>query len=213
LRLSLSSRAFAFFDVDRSDWYVEPGTFEILVAASVEDVRLIGAVHLTNPETRLAPGGAGAPRSYLTLDDVGLQALGLQVPPADGRTPYCANSTINEMVAMNCLLKRMYDGVLWMVGQVARHTSLAEKAAGGMGDVETLVRMIRVGTGMMNPRGVQLMSGGSVTPRQVDAAVDALNCRWCTAIARLCGCIGHKEAGLPPAQPKAKDHQLVSPLL
>jgi hypothetical protein len=35
------------------------------------------------------------------------------------------------------------------VGQVARHTSLAEQAAGGMGDVETLVRLIEVGTDLI----------------------------------------------------------------
>lgn len=35
------------------------------------------------------------------------------------------------------------------VEQVARHTSLAEQAAGGMGDVETLVRLIEVGTDLM----------------------------------------------------------------
>ena len=38
----------------------------------------------------------------------------------------------------------------------------------------------------MNLRGVQLMSGGTVQPRQVDALVLFLNGRWCSALSRLC---------------------------
>ena len=38
----LNSRAFAFFDPQQVDWVVEPGTFEIQVGASAQDIRLKG---------------------------------------------------------------------------------------------------------------------------------------------------------------------------
>jgi beta-glucosidase len=39
LTVELGARAFAFYDVARRDWVVEPGAFEILVGASATDIR------------------------------------------------------------------------------------------------------------------------------------------------------------------------------
>ena len=127
--------------------------------------------------------------------------------------PYSANSTILEIVSMSCCVKGLYRGILRLVGQVARHTSLVEQAAGGMGDVETLVRLIEVGTDSMNLRGFQLMSGGKVTPRQVDALVLFLNGRWCSALGRLCCGSGRGPSRPPPPKATPPETELVSPLL
>jgi len=40
--VTLDRRAFAFFDVARQDWVVEPGEFRILVGASSSDIRMEG---------------------------------------------------------------------------------------------------------------------------------------------------------------------------
>jgi beta-glucosidase len=40
VELVLGPRAFAFYSVERHDYFVEPGAFEVLVAASSQDVRL-----------------------------------------------------------------------------------------------------------------------------------------------------------------------------
>jgi beta-glucosidase len=47
ITLELGSRAFAFYDTERHDFRVEPGTFAIWVGASSEDIRLRGSVEVS----------------------------------------------------------------------------------------------------------------------------------------------------------------------
>ena len=76
----------------------------------------------------------------------------------------------------------------------------------------------------MNLRGVQLMSGGTVQPRQVDALVLFLNGRWCSALSRLC--CGPRDPSWAPSrepsraqsraqsrEPSRPEVELVSPLV
>ena len=46
VRLELSRRAFAFWDVIRHDWLVEPGTFELAVGSSSRDIRSTARLEL-----------------------------------------------------------------------------------------------------------------------------------------------------------------------
>nr|WP_237268867.1 fibronectin type III-like domain-contianing protein [Thermoanaerobacterium thermosaccharolyticum] len=45
---NLDKRAFAYYDVDLKDWYVETGDFEILVGSSSENILLKTAIHITS---------------------------------------------------------------------------------------------------------------------------------------------------------------------
>ena len=47
MTITLSPRAFAFYDTGSKDWVVEAGDFEILVGASSRDIRLTAALHRT----------------------------------------------------------------------------------------------------------------------------------------------------------------------
>lgn len=48
ITLKLDRRAFSYYDIKRKDWVIEPGTFEILVGASSEDIRLRGTFVVSN---------------------------------------------------------------------------------------------------------------------------------------------------------------------
>jgi hypothetical protein len=104
--------------------YVEPGEFEILIGASADQIRLAGTVLVVDADGEERPPGTArhdelsVPRNYLRLDDDGLAALGLIVPPADERTPYSANSTVLEIVSMSGCIKGLYRAILRLVGQV-----------------------------------------------------------------------------------------------
>jgi beta-glucosidase len=47
----LTEESFSFFDIGRSRWIVEPGIFEILIGASIEDIRLRQVVTFDQGET------------------------------------------------------------------------------------------------------------------------------------------------------------------
>ena len=95
-----------------------------MIGASADQIRLDGTVLVVDADGEERPPGkarldeSGVPRNYLRLDDDGLAALGLIVPPADERTPYSANSTVLEIVSMSGCIKGLYRTILRLVGQV-----------------------------------------------------------------------------------------------
>lgn len=66
--LTLSKRAFAFYNVDLGDWQVESGTFEILVGASSRDIRLQAALTVESTCTAAIPDYHKTAPSYYTAD-------------------------------------------------------------------------------------------------------------------------------------------------
>jgi beta-glucosidase len=93
---TLGERAFAFYDTAAADWYAEPGAFELLVAASAEDIRLTATVDVINKDRGDAVGGSGVvPSSCRILDDERLARLGLTVPPPDELLPIDRNTTFD----------------------------------------------------------------------------------------------------------------------
>ena len=48
--IELGPRAFAYYDAGASDWQIEEGTFDILVGASTQDIRLQASVEVTSSQ-------------------------------------------------------------------------------------------------------------------------------------------------------------------
>ena len=65
--ITLSPRAFAFYDAGSKDWVVEPGDFEILVGASSRDIRLTAALHLTAGQGAASPADKTKLSAYYHL--------------------------------------------------------------------------------------------------------------------------------------------------
>ena len=85
VKLVLDKRAFAFFNVNISDWYVESGEFEILVGASSADIRLKSSVTVEGTvEAEIPDYRETAPNYYgdvskITRDD--FAAVYGELPP------------------------------------------------------------------------------------------------------------------------------------
>jgi len=157
VHFELGARAFAFYDTAAADWYVEPGTFEILVGAASDDIRQL-AVHEVSGSPRSAVGGALAPKGYKQLDDAGLAQMGLVVPPPPPPRPYGANTTLQEASESGWIAWLIFHIVL----RVAKFGARLSGASAGVGDAETTVAIVDGGLRCMTFRSMQLMSGGAL---------------------------------------------------
>ena len=66
--VTLSKRAFAFYNVELQDWQVETGLFDIMVGASSRDIRLTKAVNIISDCTAAVPDYRKTAPAYYTAD-------------------------------------------------------------------------------------------------------------------------------------------------
>lgn len=88
ITIELSKRAFAFYNVNISDWCVESGEFDILVGASSADIRLSAAVNVSGTAENIPDYSASAPIYYTgkvqsVPDDQFVAVLGRPLPACD----------------------------------------------------------------------------------------------------------------------------------
>jgi beta-glucosidase len=122
--ISLSRRAFAFFDPERSDWVVEAGAFDILVGASSQDIRPQSVVEVSVPAPTAAAVGGAIPAIYrrfpkgrpVSREDFE-SLLGHPVPAneADVKGHYSVNTPLEDLHGsllgrlLNRLLRQQMD--------------------------------------------------------------------------------------------------------
>ena len=90
ITLTLGKRAFAFFNVNKNDWQVESGKFDILVGASSRDIKLCGTITVKSDDTTAIPDyRESAPNYYenvAAITRADFEAV-YGVLPADTRDP------------------------------------------------------------------------------------------------------------------------------
>ncbi len=87
ISFELCKRAFAFYNVNISDWCVESGEFDILVGASSADIKLSATVNVTAAEVSIPDYSATAPIYYTgkvqdVPDEQFVAVLGSELPPS-----------------------------------------------------------------------------------------------------------------------------------
>lgn len=87
ITISLSKRAFAFYNVNINDWCVESGDFDILVGASSADIKLAATVNVTAPAVDIPDYSKVAPLYYTgevqnVPEDQFVAVLGRELPPS-----------------------------------------------------------------------------------------------------------------------------------
>lgn len=124
--LTLSKRAFAFYNVNISDWCVESGDFDILVGASSKDIKLTATVNVEAPVCDIPDYRATAPAYYndvknITRDDFAAVYGELPSPEID------VNKRIDKYSCLNDARHTKWGG---------RLCRLITKVMSGMGSAE-----------------------------------------------------------------------------
>lgn len=170
VEILLDKRAFAYYDVNKSDWIVEGGTYSVAAAASSRDIRLTSDIILDGSEPLsqaqiLAYTSLKAP---LDIEDKDFQKLYGKALPASMALPcepYTINSTLGEIAktqAGDKLIKQMQQ-------QMASLTGGEENSDDSMGRM--FERMMRD----MPIRSLSMFSQGTMGPAQIQEVLDSIN--------------------------------------
>mmetsp|Transcript_12524 Transcript_12524/g.25155 ORF Transcript_12524/g.25155 Transcript_12524/m.25155 type:complete len:196 (+) Transcript_12524:1658-2245(+) len=192
--LDLGPRAFSYYDVEKHEWRVEPGEFDVIIGASCEDIRASARLTITSATPGIAslagmsPADAapryGTPRPAeisVLLDDAALELRGLSVPPTPPALPVTAVSTFEEIKTSSalgwCLVQAMTLG--------ARATAKSG-AASTLGDSEAIEAVCVGGLLGSSLKSLQQMTGGRMPDRILETTVHLLNGELIPALRRLC---------------------------
>ncbi len=165
----LDKRSFAFYDVERKDWVVETGEFEILVGASSRDVRLSAKVFV-NGVTDVTPTEEGTfykdPKGYAEIPSKEFEnLLGRELPCNE---PYkkgemCETNCIRDIDV--CSFGRFFK---WLVYKAAPIAAPKNSPA-------SMKRMLQEGAMDLPLRNMYAMTNGIVPRRTVEGLIVRLN--------------------------------------
>ena len=165
----LDKRSFAFYDVERKDWVVETGEFEILVGASSRDVRLSAKVFV-NGVTDVTPTEEGTfykdPKGYAEIPSKEFEnLLGRELPCNE---PYkkgemCETNCIRDIDV--CSFGKFFK---WLVYKAAPLAAPKNSPA-------SMRRMLQEGAMDLPLRNMYAMTNGIVPRRTVEGLIVRLN--------------------------------------
>ena len=163
----LDKRAFAFFNVNTNDWFVESGEFDILVGASSADIKLCKTVTVEGTvEAEIPDYRATAPNYYnnvagITRDDFAAVYGELPNPEID------KSKKIDKYCCLNDARHTKWGG---------RLCRLIEKIMGGMGsDANGDGKMLAAMATQIPIRNFVAMSMGAFSEKQAEGLLKMLN--------------------------------------
>lgn len=168
VEISLSKRAFAYYNVNISDWHVEGGEFEILVGASSRDIRLEGKVTVESTVEAVIPDYRETAPCYYNgkaneASDAEFEAvLGRRLPP----------STLDPNAPLT-LLNSLGDASHTKWGKVV--VGLIEKALSAIGGDDHAVGMLKAMALEIPMRNFVTMSGGVFSEEMAKGLIMILN--------------------------------------
>lgn len=173
--IRLGPRAFAHYDVQRADWEIEAGDFEILVGRSSTDMYATLRVTVGSAATTTSalPGWGNVP--WRPDDSAFAARLGRPIPVPDPLLPFERTSTFADLGA-TWLGRRLQQVVL----RIAR-TETAKLAGGN----PALQKMLDRATLEAPLRSIVLVTRGKPGFAVLDGLIDGLNGRWANALRRL----------------------------
>lgn len=164
----LNDRAFAFYNVNISDWQIESGDFEILVGASSRDIKLSAKVYVKSNNDADIPDYRETAAVYYNMEKTDaiteeqFKALGVNI---EGNAEYkkgelTENNSV-EQVKCSCV-GRFLNGVLAFGSKIVAH---------GSENPDMIVKSIKD----MPLRSFSGFTGGIVSQMSVQGLVDMCN--------------------------------------
>ena len=153
VELTLSKRAFAYFNVNIMDWHVESGDFEILVGASSRDIRLEGKVKVESTVEAVVPDYRETAPCYYNgrMNEATAEefeaVLGRPLPPAE-----------LDKNAKLTMLNSLGDAADTKWGKVI--VGMIDKALSAIGDGDTAMDMLKAMALEIPIRNFVTMSAG-----------------------------------------------------
>lgn len=183
VRISLDSRAFAFYDARSGKWKVESGEFEILVGASSRDIRLKARVLVESGDEQdveawdmrdLLPSYY-SPKPAWDIPTAEFEMLyGKTVahPPVHGKGTFTKDSTLNEVSRV--FAGRVFRNIIFRTAR-KMYRDKDEKTA----------RMMLKSLGETPLRQLCQNTGGRISHKTIDGLVMIFNGKLFKGIARI----------------------------
>lgn len=174
ITLTLDSRAFAYYNVNIKDWFVESGDYTIELASSSRDIRLYAQVHIESDQEgevsdyrQVAPSYYSFGTSYpFDIPVAEFEAvLGRKVPEPRQIRPFTLNSTLGDIRA-HWIGRMLYK-------QIAKNVSKIFE--GGEGDESDIIVMINHMINDMPIRQLSMLSEGQLTVELTESLITMMN--------------------------------------
>ncbi|SHO52472.1 glycoside hydrolase family 3 C-terminal domain-containing protein [Anaerocolumna xylanovorans] len=171
---TLERRAFAYYNVNVKDWFVESGDYRIEIGASSRDIRLHDTVTIESRQEGAIPDYRAAAPGYYSLLQPGTYdipkeqfeaVLGRKVPQERSPRPFTLNSTLGEI--------RVHWIGRMMNKQIEKSTM--QMFEGGEGNSSDIVKMIQEMAVDMPLRQLGMLSQGKLSVRMVKGLIDIMN--------------------------------------
>ena len=170
--IQLDRRAFSFYDVDKQDWILEAGDFEIMVGASSQDIRLTTTLRLDSDQQASACADKAALAPYFsvtpaTLPRGAFAALyGKSLP--ENVTPQKGSYTLNTPFG------DMKDS--WLARQLLKlMNGQVKKMVGGDDPENPLLAMVENMLKEMPLRAMLMMTNGALKLPTLEALLMMIN--------------------------------------
>lgn len=178
VEIPLGELAFRYFDVQTNTWEIESGCYQIMAAASLEDIRLTAEVEIAGKkaasERALEEGSPYETGDIRQVSDAEFEKLlGHRLPEAHWKAG--ANLELNDAL---CQMKYAKSGFARMIFHVIDHLKKRSEQK-EMPDLNILF--------IYNVpfRGIAKMSGGMVTMKMAEAMVEMVNGHFWKGLGRL----------------------------
>lgn len=170
LSLTLSPRAFAYYDAQAGDWRVDRGVYTVEAGASSRDLRLTGQVTVMGKEPdaslRAAAPAYYDPAACWPVPKEQFEAvLGHPVPAEPPLRPFTVNSTMRQIRTCEAG-RQFYERI---------RQQIAPPADNGTGGENDFAKIITAMLEDMPLRQITMLSGGALDAAALDALLAGLN--------------------------------------